>query len=199
MRSAVTSPSGLTSETPLVTCVGRLLVLTILRKCFPTFSQLHRECVGCWAYCQRIFPLRALVKAFLFDREVNVRRAAAAAFQENVGRQVCVDWLTAKGKGQKGLRASRLQGQFPHGIDIVTTCDYFAVGNRNTCFKELRHLNIYHRIVDVNLFLYFCSVFIGGFSEYCHSLIDHLVEIKLAHWDMWVSFSPNLWIYSCSP
>ena len=39
-----------------------------------------------------------------------------AAFQENVGRQ----------------------GTFPHGIDILTTADYFAVGNRNTTFLEIR-------------------------------------------------------------
>lgn len=52
----------------------------------------------------------------VFDREVNVRRAASAAFQENVGRQ----------------------GTFPHGIDIVTACDYFAVGIRTNAYLELR-------------------------------------------------------------
>ena len=39
-----------------------------------------------------------------------------AAFQENVGRQ----------------------GAFPHGIDIVTTADYFAVGNRTNTYLNIR-------------------------------------------------------------
>ncbi|XP_044531122.1 tubulin-specific chaperone D [Gracilinanus agilis] len=65
-----------------------------------------------------------------------------AAFQENVGRQ----------------------GTFPHGIDILTTADYFAVGNRSNCF-----LNI--------------SVNIAGFAEYTKSMIDHLINMKINHWD----------------
>ena len=46
----------------------------------------------------------------MFDREVNCRRAASAAFQENVGR----------------LGAEAV----PHGIDLLTTCDYHSVGIR---------------------------------------------------------------------
>jgi len=30
------------------------------------------------------------------------------------------------------------QGQFPRGIDILSVCDYFAVGNRVSCYLELR-------------------------------------------------------------
>lgn len=61
---------------------------------------------------------RHLIIVSLFDREVNCRRAASAAFQEHVGRQ----------------------GSFPHGIEILTEADYFTLGNRNhaylhvTCF-----------------------------------------------------------------
>lgn len=47
----------------------------------------------------------SLIVTALFDREVNVRRAAAAAFQECVGRL----------------------GSFEHGIELVTTVDFFSL------------------------------------------------------------------------
>lgn len=66
-------------------------------------------CYVCWAFARAYksdvlrphsLPLaRALITLALFDRDINCRRAAAAAFQEHVGRQ----------------------GHFPHGIDVSTT------------------------------------------------------------------------------
>ncbi|NWT72432.1 TBCD protein, partial [Prunella himalayana] len=109
-------------------------------------------CYVCWAFARAYEPRElipfishissALVIAAVFDRDVNCRRAASAAFQENVGRQ----------------------GTFPHGIDILTAADYFAVGNRVNCYLTI-------------------SVYIAGFPEYTQPMIDHLVNMKINHWD----------------
>ncbi|XP_028267765.1 tubulin-specific chaperone D isoform X2 [Parambassis ranga] len=109
-------------------------------------------CYVCWSFARAYEPrdlepfvnqiASALLITAVFDRNVNCRKAASAAFQENVGRQ----------------------GTFPHGIDILTAADYYAVGNLNNCY-----LNI--------------SVYIAGFPEYTKYVIDHLVAMKLNHWD----------------
>ncbi|NWU40724.1 TBCD protein, partial [Hylia prasina] len=109
-------------------------------------------CYVCWAFARAYEPAElipfishissALVIAAVFDRDVNCRRAASAAFQENVGRQ----------------------GTFPHGIDILTAADYFAVGNRVNCYLTI-------------------SVYIAGFPEYTQPMINHLVDMKINHWD----------------
>lgn len=65
------------------------------------------------AYVRQIAD--GLMITALFDREINCRRAAAAAFQENVGRQ----------------------GNFPHGIEIVTVADYFSLSNRTDAFVKI--------------------------------------------------------------
>ncbi|CAG8461477.1 14387_t:CDS:10 [Funneliformis mosseae] len=109
-------------------------------------------CYVCWSFARAYAPeiltpyvselANSLVVVSVFDREVNVRRASSAAFQENVGRQ----------------------GIFPHGIDIVTSADYFTVGNKVNAFLEI-------------------SVKIAEFEEYRYHLIDHLSTITISNWD----------------
>lgn len=82
-------------------------------------------CYMCWAFARAYEPsvlsqfvneiAAGLLITTVFDREINCRRAASAAFQESVGR----------------LRA------FPHGIDILTRADFFSVGNRTNAFLEI--------------------------------------------------------------
>ena len=56
-----------------------------------------------------------LIIVSLFDREVNCRRAASATFQECVGRQ----------------------GNFPHGIEILTEADYLTLSNRVNAYLNV--------------------------------------------------------------
>ncbi|KAJ1921423.1 hypothetical protein H4219_000740 [Mycoemilia scoparia] len=54
-----------------------------------------------------VLPLATtLVSVAVFDREIHVRRAASAAFQEHVGRH----------------------GAFPHGISVLKLTDFYSVG-----------------------------------------------------------------------
>lgn len=109
-------------------------------------------CYMCWAFARAYNPedvqpfvhdiSAGLLTVATFDREINCRRAASAAFQESVGRL----------------------GNFPFGIEISTTTDFYSVGLRQNSY-----LNI--------------SDFIAQFQEYRKPLIDHLVERKVNHWD----------------
>ncbi|KAL9429999.1 hypothetical protein AB3S75_025391 [Citrus x aurantiifolia] len=106
----------------------------------------------CWAfgraYChtdmrnilEQIAP--HLLTVACYDREVNCRRAAAAAFQENVGRQ----------------------GNYPHGIDIVNTADYFSLSSRVYSYLHV-------------------AVFIAQYEGYLYPFVDELLYNKICHWD----------------
>lgn len=101
----------------------------------------------------------ALITTACYDREVNCRRAAAAAFQVRIGAPIVAGVLggrlpptTAAVPPQHDLlptphlspptsrknhpRALQPQecvgrlGSFPHGIEILTTADYFTVSVR---------------------------------------------------------------------
>lgn len=110
------------------------VVATVL-PCLRFDMQLGRQCVGCivrdgacyvcWTLSRTYDPCHvapfvnaiagSLVSVALFDREVVCRRAAAAAFQECVGRL----------------------GTFPHGIETVTIVNYFSLANVQHCYLSL--------------------------------------------------------------
>lgn len=81
-------------------------------------------CYICWSFA-RAYGLdvleehvdllsQRLICTALFDREINVRRAASASFQENVGRH----------------------GGFLNGIQVLIIIDFIAVGKIRHCFEE---------------------------------------------------------------
>lgn len=110
-------------------------VVSSVLPCLEFDEQLGKQCFGrvvrdaacyvCWTLSRSYDPCHlapfvnaiagALVCVTLFDREVMCRRAAAAAFQECVGRL----------------------GTFPHGIDIITVANYFSLALTQTCYLSL--------------------------------------------------------------
>ncbi|KAM3598938.1 uncharacterized protein V6R79_024426 [Siganus canaliculatus] len=149
-RRGLLLPSRLTDVVPLI-----IKSLTFEEKrgaCSVGSNVRDAACYVCWSFARAYEPeelkpfvsqiASALLITTVFDRNVNCRRAASAAFQENVGRQ----------------------GTFPHGIDILTTADYYAVGNLNNCYLKI-------------------SVYIASFPEYTKAMIDHLIAMKINHWD----------------
>ena len=124
-RRGLLLPSRLSQVVPLV-C--RAIVYDVRRGKHSIGSHVRdAACYVCWAFARAYEPKemapyveelsRAMMTTALFDREVNCRRAASAAFQENVGRQ-----------GHEN---------FPNGIDILTRADYFTLGNRTSAYLEI--------------------------------------------------------------
>ncbi|KAM7261245.1 hypothetical protein ACFE04_026720 [Oxalis oulophora] len=106
----------------------------------------------CWAFGRAYYhtDMRSILDQLAphlltiacYDREVNCRRAAAAAFQENVGRQ----------------------GNYPHGIDIVNTADYFSLSSRANAYISV-------------------AVSIAQYEGYLYPFVDELLYNKICHWE----------------
>ncbi|RLN62335.1 hypothetical protein BBJ29_007577 [Phytophthora kernoviae] len=104
-----------------VDCVANALRYDIRKGTYSIgYHVRDAACYACWSFARAYEPSlllpwlkQTLAPAMLvncvFDRELNCRRAASAAFQENVGRQGVAN--------------------FPNGIDLLTKADYFSVAN----------------------------------------------------------------------
>ena len=124
-RRGLLLPERLGQVVPLVT---RAIVYDVRKGKHSIGSHVRdAACYVCWAFARAYEPsvmadhvmnlARSMLITAVFDREVNCRRAASAAFQENVGRQ-----------GHEN---------FKHGIDILTKTDYFTLGNRTKAYLEV--------------------------------------------------------------
>lgn len=151
-RRGLLLPTSLADVVPYIT----LAVHYDIRRGQSSVGSNVRD-AGCyvyWAFARAYSPEilqpyltelnEAVLLTTLFDREVNCRRAASAAFQEAVGRQGAEN--------------------FDHGIDIITTADYFSVGNRSNSYLSI-------------------APKIARFEQYNKSIIKHLFTSKLYHWD----------------
>lgn len=96
-------------------------------------------CYVCWAFARAYDPrdlqpfvqriATGLLIVTVFDREINCRRAASAAFQESVGRL----------------------GTFPHGIDILTAADFYTVGLRTNSYLAISDFIAKHQEYTIPL------------------------------------------------
>ncbi|OQR99031.1 tubulin-specific chaperone D [Achlya hypogyna] len=109
-----------------VRVVGRALMYDVRRGAHSIGAHVRdAACYACWSFARAYEPalllphLRSTLAPIMltvcaFDRELNCRRAASAAFQESVGRQGVAN--------------------FPHGIDLLTKADYFTLASVTHAF-----------------------------------------------------------------
>ncbi len=83
-------------------------------------------CYACWSWAKYrtskpgdmvLVIANHLLALTLFDREISVRRAACAAFQELTGRTTAV----------------------PQGIKLLESINYFTISSTKNCFENLSH------------------------------------------------------------
>ena len=116
----------------------------------------------------------ALIAVALFDREITIRRAASAAFQELVGRLV--------GSITSLLMSSNNLGQdlFANGIPVLQEMNFFTVTLRQKAYQ------IVAPALTKSGHPFYCEVKlikIFRFPSYARFIVTHLYKVSLVHWD----------------
>eukprot|EP00884_Botryococcus_braunii_P022550 jgi/Botrbrau1/897/Bobra.0167s0018.1 len=119
-RRGLLLPERLPAAVPLI---SRALLYDVRRGAHSVGAHVRDAAAYvCWAIARAYTPdileeplsrlAPVLLTAACYDREVNCRRAASAAFQEGVGRV----------------------GSIPHGITVLGAADYFAIAARSQAY-----------------------------------------------------------------
>lgn len=123
-RRGLLLPSRLAEVAPLV---SKAIRFDLLRGQHSVGQHVRdAACYVCWAFARAYSPqvlrphlsilTHGMLVTALFDREVNCRRSAAAALQENVGRQG--------------------HASFHLGLELVALVDYTSLGNRKNAYLK---------------------------------------------------------------
>lgn len=135
------------------------LVFDEFKGCYSVGSHVRNAaCYVCWSFARAydahvmkpyVTDLAShLLIVALYDREVNVRQAASAAFQEHVGRQ----------------------GALPEGIEIVTLVDYTSVSSRKACYTQLAPLIAKYAIYQEPFVRHLVNMKVGHWDSDIRSL-----------------------------
>ncbi len=97
---------------------------------------------------------QSLVCAACTDREVGIRRAASAAFQEAAGRM----------------------GLFPDGLSVIQRADFFSVGVRRHCFQRVLPSVAEHETYREPLLKHLCKVSLAHWDADVRQLAAQAVQ-----------------------
>lgn len=188
-RRGLLMPSRLPEVVPLITSA---IAYDVRRGSHSVGAHVRdAACYVFWAFSRAYTPVvmaphvgemaRSMLLAALFDREINCRRAASAAFQENVGRQ-----------GHEN---------FAHGIEILTAADFFTLGNVRNAYLDISsfvagfetyRLPIIDHLAEVRLFHWDPAI-----RELASNALGRLAKLDLKH--VVDNLLPTLVPYTVSP
>lgn len=112
-------------------------------------------CYVCWAFARAYAP--AVMHAHVQSLATGMMVTACLDREINCRRAASAAFQESVGR----------QGHenFPNGITVLTAADYFTLGNRKNAYTVV-------------------APFVAQFKEYRLAMLDHLVNVKLCHWDV---------------
>eukprot|EP00963_Diacronema_lutheri_P012573 scaffold1821_cov344-Pavlova_lutheri.AAC.25 len=111
-------------------------------------------CYVCWAFARAYEP-KVMKKPAL---QLAPALLVTACYDREVHCRRAASAAFQEAVGRQGATS------FAHGIEIITAADYVTVGPRQRAFLEV-------------------APFVAQFAEYTDAFVDHLVHVKLRHWE----------------
>ncbi|CEG50500.1 Beta-tubulin folding cofactor D [Plasmopara halstedii] len=139
-----------------VDCVANALTYDIRKGTYSIGSHVRdAACYACWSFARAYEP--SLLLPWL-QQVLAPAMLVNCVFDRELNCRRASSAAFQENIGRQG------RTNFPNGIDLLTKADYFSIAN------------LRHAYLDV-------SVFVAKYPDYRYALLEHLVAIKIVHWD----------------